>query len=305
VAASVLTGAGAGLLLGGPAGAIFGAVAGLGIDKLARGDGMLPDTQMLAQCREIIKGELEVFNKGASVQVMNDIPETSAIPIQNPQAWLRIPDVICVFVDMKDSTKLSAATHDKETAAAYQLYTSGAVRLLDSFSPAYIDVRGDGAFALFNKGQEHRALVAAVTFKTFAREIVVKKIKELTGQDIGSHIGIDQKTVLVRKIGMKRVDGRTDRQNEVWAGKPVNMAAKLAAMSEHDEILASERFWRSLTHECAKLSCGCGKDGNREPLWAEKDVTGDPRFDFTKAYVLKSIWCTKHGAEYAESLLRV
>ena len=203
---------------------------------------MLPDTQLLLQCRDIISAELEVFDKGAAVQVRNDIPETSDIPIQNSQAWLRIPDVICVFIDMKDSTKLSAATHDKETAAAYQLYTGGAVRLLDNFGPAYIDVRGDGAFALFNKGQEHRALVAAVTFKTFAREIAVKRIKELTGQQVGSHIGIDQKTVLVRKIGMKRIDGRTDRQNEVWAGKPVNMAAKLSAMSDDDQILASDRF---------------------------------------------------------------
>lgn len=305
VAVPVAGGAALGFILGGPPGAFLGAAGAWVIDRVARGANMLPETQMLAQCREIIAAEIEVFEKGATVQVTSEIPPTDNIPIQNPQQWLRIPDVICVFIDMKDSTRLSAATHDKATAAAYQLYTGGAVRLLDSFEPAYIDVRGDGAFALFNKGQEHRALVAAVTFKTFAHEIVVKKIKQETGQDIGSHIGIDQKTVLVRKIGMKKVEGRADRQNEVWAGKPVNMAAKLASLSADNEIFVSERFWTRLSDERAVMSCGCGKDGKRDPLWAEKDVSGDPRFDFGKAYVLKSVWCPKHGAEYAEGLLRV
>jgi hypothetical protein len=138
VAVPVAGGAALGFILGGPPGAFLGAAGAWVIDRVARGANMLPETQMLAQCREIIAAEIEVFEKGATVQVTSEIPPTDNIPIQNPQQWLRIPDVICVFIDMKDSTRLSAATHDKATAAAYQLYTGGAVRLLDSFEPAYI-----------------------------------------------------------------------------------------------------------------------------------------------------------------------
>jgi class 3 adenylate cyclase len=91
-------------------------------------------------------------------------------------------------------------------------------------------VRGDGVFALFNSDQVYRALAAAITFTTFAREVFATEMKKLGYEGIGAHIGIDQKPVLVRKIGLKRIDDRTDRQNEAWAGKPVNMAAKLASL---------------------------------------------------------------------------
>jgi class 3 adenylate cyclase len=147
--------------------------------------------------------------------------------------------------------------------------------------------------------------VAAVTFKTFAHEIAVKKIKLATDQDVGCHIGIDQKTVLVKKVGMKRAGGRTDRQNEVWAGKPVNMAAKLASLTDQNELLASDRFVVRLSDARATMSCGCGNKGISNPLWSERDLSGDPRFDFKKAFLLRSIWCAEHGTEYANGLLRI
>lgn len=291
-------------VVAGPLGVLVLGAGGLAVEKLMKGEAMLPEAQMLAQCREVIASEVKIFERGATVQLETEVPDTDAIPIQDPQQWLKVPDVICVFVDMKDSTRLSATAHDKSTASAFQLFTGGAVRILNTFGPAYIDVRGDGAFALFNKGSEHRALVAAVSFKTFAHEIAVKKIKERTDQDIGCHVGIDQKTVLVRKIGMKRVGGRTDRQNEVWAGKPVNMAAKLASMSEHNQIVVSDRFFGRLSDDHARVSCGCGKSGQQESLWSELDLSNDSRFDFPKAHVLRSNWCINHGSEFADALLR-
>lgn len=292
-------------VVAGPLGALAFGAGSLAIGRLLKEESMLPEAQMLAQCRDVIASEVAIFDRGAQVQLAEEIPDTDAIPIQDAQQWLKVPDVICVFVDMKDSTRLSATAHDKATASAFQLFTGGAVRLLNSFEPAYIDVRGDGAFALFNKGSEHRALVAAVTFKTFAHEIAVKKIKERTNQEVGCHVGIDQKTVLVRKLGMKKVGGRTDRQNEVWAGKPVNMAAKLASMSEHNQIVVSDRFHGRLSDEHALVSCGCGKNGQRDALWSELDLSKDTRFDFSKAHVLRSNWCVKHGLAYADALLRV
>ena len=55
------------------------------------------------------------------------------------------------FVDMKGSTQLSATNHEKSTAGAYQLFTGTAVRLFDAFDAPYINVRGDGVFALFDQ----------------------------------------------------------------------------------------------------------------------------------------------------------
>lgn len=66
-----------------------------------------------------------------------------------------------------------------------------------------------------------------------------------TNLDIGCHLEIDRKNCIVRKVGFKKYDDRTDRQNEVWAGKPVNMAAKLASKSNHSELLVSYRYFKN------------------------------------------------------------
>lgn len=272
---------------------------------------MLRESQIPPIFREIIDAELELYNEGRTVQVVSSVPDTTEIPIVKPRHWLKIPDVVCVFADMKGSTILSASAYDQSTAGAYQLFTGTAVKLFDAFEAPYIDVKGDGVFALFNSNQVHRALAAAVTFRTFASEVFKPVINEKTKLDIGCHIGIDQKTVLVRKLGLKRVDGRTDRQNEVWAGKPVNMASKLASLGEDKQILVSDRYFRNLKADQALQSCGHTEDGNytgeKKSLWKERlvtEITNASIFDFDLFYQLSSKWCIHHGEEFCEALLR-
>jgi len=259
-------------------------------------------TQMPEYLREVIKSQIEIFNKGSSVTIRNEIPDTTEIPISNPNHWLRIPDVICVFVDMQESTKLSASKHEKKTARVYQLFTNTAVRLFHELEAPYIDVKGDGVFALFNFNQVYRALVAAVSFKTFAELEFIPRIRKLTDTNIGCHIGIDQETVLVRKVGLKRKNERTDRQNEVWAGKPVNMASKLASLSSHKQLYVSDRYFSKLKDAKALRSCGC-PDNKVVDLWRKVDVSDKEYFDFDVAYYLESRWCETHGKEYMEYLL--
>lgn len=265
---------------------------------------MITENQMPKRYRDVISEQIDIYNRGRSITVYNSIPDTADIPIENPKHWLRIPDVICVFVDMAKSTQLSAEKNDGSTAGVYQLFTGTAVRLFHEFDAPYIDVRGDGVFALFDSCQPHTALAAAVTFKTFAEEEFAPMIREQTKVPVGCHIGIDQKTLLVRKIGLKRKNGRTDRQNEVWAGRPVNMSAKLASKTDHGELLASDRFFNQFTSELVLKSCGC-PNGEKVDLWESVDLSGDTRFDFATAYRLRSRWCPKHGREYCEAILKL
>lgn len=265
----------------------------------------LSEKQIPKRYRAPIDDEIELYGERRSITVKNNVPDTTAIPIEHPRNWLRIPDVVCVFVDMKDSTKLSADHHDNGTAGAYRLFASTAVRLFSEFKAPYIDVRGDGVLALFDKDQPYRALAAAVTFKTFATEEFRERVRKETDLELDAHIGIDQKTVLVRKVGFKRHRGRSDRQNEVWAGKPVNMAAKLAARSCGGELQVSDRYYSRITDDLVRLSCGCsnGERGEKVQLWREIDVSDDDKFDFAKAYGLGSQWCSIHGEEYCNKIL--
>jgi class 3 adenylate cyclase len=269
---------------------------------------MIKADQIPATYKEEIDEQIAIFEERRTFEERKEIPDTKEIPIVDKGRWFRIRSVISVFVDMKGSTQLSASTRESDTAGAYQLFTGTGVALFDKFEAPYIDIKGDGVFALFNSGQEYRALCAAVTFKTFAREEFIPRINAKTGLSLGCHIGIDQKIVLVRKLGLKRYSDRSDRQNEVWAGKPVNMVSKLASLAQDNEVFVSDRFYEKITDQRARLSCGCsgGQPGNQKaPLWTEFDLSNDTRFDFDKAYVLKSPWCERHGKEYCEALLRL
>jgi class 3 adenylate cyclase len=264
--------------------------------------------QLPERFRHEIEDQLAIYRGGRTFEQRREIPDTRAIPLLDPKHWLRIPSVICVYVDMQGSTKLSASAHEKSTAGAYQLFTGTAVALFDSFEAPYIDVKGDGVFALFNPSQAYRALAAAVTFKTFSEVEFVPTIKGDTGLSVGCHIGIDQKLVLVRKLGLKRYSDRTDRQNEVWAGKPVNMASKLAGKTDDRDLLVSDRFYASIPDERARMSCGCVggvPTSQKQELWEAIDLRNDPLFDFATAYKLKTQWCRNHGSQFCEAILRL
>jgi len=267
---------------------------------------MITDNQLPKRFLNIIKEQLRLYGEPTSIQVVNEIPDTTQIPIENQSDWIRIPRIICVYVDMAGSTKLSAELHDKSTAKTYQLFTGTAVRLFNEFDSPYIDVKGDGVFALFNENQTYTALAAAVTFKTFVRNVFIKKILDKTRLEVGLHTGIDKSTVLVKKIGLKKRGGRTDKQNEVWAGKPVNMAAKLAKLSDNNNILVSDRYFQGINDEHALYTCGCTSGtftGEKVNMWEEVDLSEVDNFDFSTAYSLPNYWCETHGQEFCEALL--
>jgi len=271
---------------------------------------VISETQMPKSLRNIVDEEVKYFNQVRKISIQNSIPETSGIPSDNPLHWLRIPDVICVFVDMKGSTEFSASTRDKDTAGAYQLFTGTAVRMFHDIEAPYIDVRGDGVFALFNSNQVYRAIAAAVSFKTFAELEFLPKIKARLGEEkaskIGTHIGIDQKTVLVRRVGLRRYRDRDDRRNDVWAGKPVNMAAKLAARSEPGTLLVSDRYYDRIKDDLVRKSCGCTNGnigGEKAELWKKEDLPIESVFDFDSVYCLGSRWCTQHGNQFYDDIV--
>jgi hypothetical protein len=99
---------------------------------------MISENQMPSTFRNIINDQISIYRENRSITVVKAIPDTPQIPIENPRHWLKIPNVICIFVDMLGSTRLSAENHDNSTAGAYQLFTGTAVRLFSAFESPYI-----------------------------------------------------------------------------------------------------------------------------------------------------------------------
>ncbi|WP_423822901.1 adenylate/guanylate cyclase domain-containing protein [Salinisphaera sp. SPP-AMP-43] len=266
---------------------------------------MAGQDKLLEPIREIVDKAASNYGEHAEIESCSKIPDPGDIP-QRKNKWLRLDDVISVFVDMKGSTKLSSKKHPKSTAEIYQYFTDTVVRICNHLGAAYLDIKGDGIFALFDKNTPHAALCAAVTCKTFANDYFSPQVTKRRDVDVGVHIGIDCGPIVFKRIGLEPRRGADDsgKRNEVWAGKCVNMSSKLAALGDDNELKISSRFFDRLTHRKALKSCGCdSSNGAATNLWEPKDVTDD-FFDFKRVYTLRSNWCDTHGKEYCDELLK-
>lgn len=251
---------------------------------------------------------------GVQITVQNEVPEEGPV---NKGLWYRIPKVTAVFVDMKRSTELSADSSPKTSAFAYTYFVRAMVLIFERFGSNYIDIHGDGVFALFSGPQsEFCAIASAITARTqIERDIAVRFDKDTsTDWELTAGIGIDQGTLLVRRLGL-----RGAKQNEVWAGKPVNMAAKLSSVACSNQVVVSDRVFSryqeaSYIRQRALLwTCGCSEDaqgdgldapiGETKYLWTEEPAPAEVGLDFDQLHRLKSEWCCVHGAEFCETIV--
>lgn len=256
---------------------------------------------------EIIREAREDFKGTPSISDKNSIPDTEKK--YHMQEWYKIPDIICVYVDIRNSTGMSVMLQSKSAAKIYEYFVDTAVRLFHGFDAEYIDIKGDWVFALFSRWRHFRALAAAVTFKTFCdlEFIPWAKKKYNDALDIWVHIWIDQKTLLVKQIWIRNNDSRDRRKNEVWAWKTINMASKLASKSKDNGMLISERFYEKIKNEeIAVMSCWCLEwipSKTKTSLWEAINLEESGIFDFKTWWLLKNHWCDNHGQEYCSKLL--
>lgn len=225
--------------------------------------------------------------------------------------WYKIDDVVSVFVDIKNSTGLSAVSHQNTTANIYEFFTWTAIKIFHNMWAEYIDVKWDWVFALFSKNKVFTALVAAVTFKTFADDKFLPEVKKKLKWkvEIGYHMWIDQKTVLVKTVWLKDNSDRDSRKNEVWAWKPINMSAKLASLADN-QLCISDRYFKNIKdEELVTHTCWCKNwvpNNEKEYLWEKEiDLSDDHKFDFDKAYVLETHWCSIHWKDWCKEILKL
>ncbi len=252
---------------------------------------------------EIINKQVDKFKQRVEIIEQDSIPlYTEDYPSEASSKWIKVRDVICVYVDMKNSTQFSASSHAGTTGNIYTLFTGTAVRIFKESGASYIDIKGDGVFALFNKNQVHAALASAVTCKTFVKDVFIPKVlAKKKDFDTGAHLGVNQGDILVSKIGLRRSkDKKTDMFNEVWAGKTVNFASKLASYSNTNDLIVSPKFYGNITCDEALNSCECGE---KISLWKEEDTSREDNVPMDQVFRLESQWCKKHGAKSLEAII--
>jgi class 3 adenylate cyclase len=219
--------------------------------------------------------------------------------------------VVVVSADLKGSTKLNFDKYAQTSAQLYEAVTGNMVGIVSAFEPAFLDIQGDGLFALYHgDGCYRRALCAAITLKTFSERGLVPAIEASmpdrfpnTGLKIGMAAGI----LAAKKVGMRGTN------EPVWAGKPVNWATKCAAAADRNELVATRRVFQKFEqNDYVTHCCDCGTDpatGERVPglgipkeLWTTTRVETLPEEDID-CKLLKSCWCPNHGDEFCTAIL--
>ena len=248
------------------------------------------------------------------VQVVNQdaVPESGPA---NRGLWWRIPNVTAVFADLKGSTALSSSVPPEAAAIAYTYFIRAMTVTLEGFSAGYIEIQGDGIFDLFG-GQRSMFMAAAcaITMRTQLEETVAPKFRRNASVDRDLKVGIDCGTLLVRQLGLKGTE-----QNEVWAGMPVNAAAKLSSVAEPNEIVVSDRVFAGYELSakvrqhallwpccCRRGRRGAGlspETGQTTELWNKHAAPNNLGLDFGNLYKRKSGWCVEHGTAFCEALI--
>lgn len=213
----------------------------------------------------------------------------------------------CLFIDLDHSSKMSFRKHPTTMAKIYDYFTQSLIDVLseESIHADYIDIKGDGAFGIF-EGEDavFRALSAAITFSTFFKKHVRPKFQE-EDQPINFKGAIHLDKILVKRIGKRGARNN----NEVWAGRLVNKAAKLSTVTSdiyksqtvytNDKfglVVASEAVFEILKtkEDVAVISCGHNMAGVECPigqLWEEFDTSNVEDLSEEIVYYAPAIWC--------------
>lgn len=215
---------------------------------------------------------------------------------------------VCLFVDLDKSSKISFKKHALTMAKIYDYFTQTLVDVFnnDSFCADYVDVKGDGAFAIYEgEHASYKAFYAAITFRKIFEEKIKTKFQDDEGGNLSCKIGIHKDKILVKKIG-KRGD-----YNEVWAGRLVNNAAKLSKEYEKapekfngskSPIIISEEVYRDFEAkpEFGLYNCHNGDTAildQQNPVFTEvTDFSDDTLGD--KFYYTQVGWCNYCADDY-------
>lgn len=228
--------------------------------------------------------------------------DVSTLPI-TARRWTRMKDVVVVVADLKSSTQLGTGSKAASTASIYEAGTGGVVKIFDKFDANFIQIQGDGAFAIFWGDRRYeRAMCAGITVKTNSLDFATQiETKWPTKPETGFKVGIASGRVLVKRVGTPR---NPAQQEPVWAGKPVNYATKAAQCADRHELIVAGSVWdRIEKNDYLTLSCTCG-DGPSDGIWKDFEIDKLPVDDPERqGRRLVSSWCAVHGEEYCNAIL--
>lgn len=256
-------------------------------------------TDLAALLEHVADDAKTELTSSVEVRDIDHIPSLDEMYAEK-RVWLRTDDVVAVAADLKGSTRLNFKKHAKTSAKLYQAATGNMVRIVEQFTPGFVDIQGDGLFALYHGERRYeRALCAAITLKTFSEKHLVPLVQQHMHERFprtGLKVGLHASALAVHKVGV-----RGGAREPIWAGKAVNWATKAAqAADAHELILTRKVFQKFEDNHYVRYSCECSTPTD---LWSAATVEALPDDERTQCMRLTSCWCDTCGPAFCEAVL--
>ncbi|MGV9769675.1 adenylate/guanylate cyclase domain-containing protein [Microbacterium sp. NPDC003461] len=246
----------------------------------------------------------ETFSRQPAVVDKDGSFDVEKLPIG--PTWHRLSDVVAVVFDLKSSTNLEKGRTPASTASIYDAGVSGVVKVLTGIGADFVDIQGDGGFGLFwGRLPYERALCAAITIRTFSDDFTEQlRSKWPEAPDTGFKVGVASGPVLAKRVGLPR---KLNFQEPVWAGRPVNYAAKAAQQTVPGRILVTGSVWDMIEdNDYLTFSCGCDdglpSENGPQMLWSSATIDKIPD-DEKFGQMVSSNWCDVHGEQFLNTIL--
>jgi class 3 adenylate cyclase len=213
--------------------------------------------------------------------------------------WLRMQDVVAVVADLKGSTKLNFGKYANTSARLYEAVTGTLVRGVNAFDADFVDIQGDGLFALFHGARRYeRAMCAGITIKTLSADTLAALVEDHFSDQFprtGIKVGMDASRLLVKKVGVR------GKNEPVWAGRAVNWATKAAQAADEHQLVATRRVFQHFEdNDYVRYSCDCNPGAD---LWTQAHVEALPVDQQGECRRLLSKWCSECGADFCAAIL--
>jgi len=183
---------------------------------------------------------------GISFEALDYIPSRSRLTFMNGF----YVNCSALFVDIRESTKLTEKHYRPTLAKLYRAYISEIVAIINgNESCKEINIVGDCVSGIFDtptKIDRDGVFETAVQIRTLIK-ILNCKFKEKEIKKIRVGIGLSYGRALMIKAGYSG----TKINDVVWLGDVVNEASKLSDRDE-DEIIVTPSFYKSLNDEYKK-----------------------------------------------------
>lgn len=137
----------------------------------------------------------------------------------------------CVlYVDIRDSAKISAAKQPKTLAKMYSSFVRSMIECARYYGGHVRNIIGDRVMVVFDKEDcFKKAADTAVLMNTVSQYILKKRVKST---DFRCGIGIDHGKMLITKSGAIRHGAEKEfYRTLVWLGRPANTASRLTDLA--------------------------------------------------------------------------